>query len=341
MLNCAWFLVFLPSLPPVPVSSQSCQDNEIVVMRLAYPFIQLFALYKLTSASPCKPSSQTPSSITAPNTSSSGEAETTSMDIWSTDSLTTESAASTALFSSVISAETESVTSTAVPSSATAREVESSTIASSETTTIAGGTTAYEPLVSETPAAALAETSTEEISTTTSIEQQPTNLIRNPGFEDLTFAPWEAQTVANRGWLSIRSDTSRPGSLQCGVFDSSVPPAGGLTRRLIQPYVWAVKQDIDPSKIIVGKEYRFSIFQKITVSSSCSVQRLGCGAGSLSAGSGEFGGPINAWTLGAVSCTWDEAQLDAGPFVYVSIICAGVTFSLDDAVLIERDASQY
>ncbi|KAK2123916.1 hypothetical protein NOF04DRAFT_1373347 [Fusarium oxysporum II5] len=326
--------------------SQGCmlsrKDIIIVVMRLAYRLLQLLTLHQLASASPCKPSSQPPNSVTSIRTTSSSEAETTSTDISSASSTTTEPATSMVLSSTILSVETESVTPTTVFSSASAGETESSSIASSETTTIAESTTKYEPLVYTTSAATSAETSTEETSTTTtSIERQPTNLIRNPGFEDLTFAPWKAVVVANRGWLSIRSDTSRPGSLQCGVFDSSVPPTGGLRRRLIQPIVWSVKQDIDPSTIITGKEYRFSIFQKTTASGGCNTQRLGCGGGGTSVGSGEFGGPLNAWALGAISCTWNQAQLDAGPYVYVNIICNSVTFSLDDAVLIEREASQY
>ncbi|KAF5694039.1 hypothetical protein FDENT_1343 [Fusarium denticulatum] len=324
------------------ILTTSRQDIEIVVMRLTYPFIQLLALYKVTSASPCKPSSQTANSTTSIRASSSGDAEMISTDILSTTTLTTESATFMTLSSSVLSATTESVTSTAVLSSASVTETESSTIASSETTTIAESTTTYEPSISTTFATTSIETSTDETpTTTTSVKQQPTNLIRNPGFEDPTFAPWEAEKNGNRGWLSVRSDTSRPGSFQSGVFDSSTPPTGGLRRRLIQPYTWSVKQDIDPSKIIVGKEYRFSIFQKTTASIGCTVQRLGCSAGSASAGSGEFGGPLNTWALGAVSCTWNEAQLDAGPSVYVNIICGAVTFFLDDAVLIEREASLY
>ncbi|KAF5533612.1 hypothetical protein FPHYL_13583 [Fusarium phyllophilum] len=320
-------------------------------MRLTYAFVQLLALYKLTSASPCKPSSQSSNSITSIGTSSSGafssgETESTSLDILSTTSRTRESATLTPLSSTALSVENESVTSTGAPSSYPARETESSTIASSETTTIAESTTTYESLVSATSAATSAaasvETSTNEApTTTTSVKQQPTNLIRNPGFEDATFAPWEAQKIGNGGWLSIRSDTSRPGSLQCGVFDSSVPPTGGLRRRLVQPWNWIVKQDIDPSKIIVGKEYRFSIFQKTTASSGCNIQRLGCGGGYVSAGSGDFGGPLNTWALGAISCTWDQVQLDAGPFVVLNNICRSITFSLDDAVLIEREASPY
>ncbi|KAF4414548.1 hypothetical protein FACUT_14189 [Fusarium acutatum] len=288
------------------------------------------------------PTAKTPSSITSTSTSSSGDAETTSIDILLTASITTETATFMALSSSVLSVETESVTSTSVPSSSVAGETESPTIPSSGTTTISESTTTYEPSISTTSATTSVETPIDEApTTTTSVKQQPTNLIRNPGFEDPTFAPWEALKVAGRGWLSVRSDTSRPGSLQSGVFDSSIPPTGGLRSRLIQPYTWSVNQDIDPSKITVGKEYRFSIFQKNTASSGCTVQRLGCGAGSTSAGSGEFGGPLNTWASGAVSCTWDEAQLDAGPSVYVNIICVSVTFSLDDAVLIEREASPY
>ncbi|KAF5976336.1 hypothetical protein FCOIX_7192 [Fusarium coicis] len=262
-------------------------------MRLTYPFIQLLALYKVTSASPCKPSSQTANSITSIRASSSGDAEATSTDISSATSLTTESATFTALSFSVLSAETESVTSKAVSSSSSVTETESSTIASSGTTTIAESTTTYELSFSTSFATTSAETSIDETpTTTTSVKQQPTNLIRNPGFEDPTFAPWEAENIGNRGWLSIRSDTSRPGSLQCGVFDSSAPPTGGLRRRIIQPWNWVVKQAIDPSKIIVGKEYRFSIFQKTTASSGCSVQRLRCAGGSTSTGSGDFGGPL-------------------------------------------------
>jgi hypothetical protein len=88
----------------------------------------------------------------------------------------------------------------------------------------------------------------------------------------------------------------------------------------------------------VGKEYRFSIFIKATASSGCSVQRLTCGAG---VGMGEFGLPSNAWALRAISCTWNQAQLDAGPIVAVTTICTSVTFSIDDAVLIESEASPY
>ncbi|QGI85520.1 hypothetical protein CEK26_012264 [Fusarium fujikuroi] len=320
----------------------SCKDVEIVVMRLTYPFVQLLALYKLTLASPCKPSSHTSHSITSLSTSVTSEAGTTSIDILPTTSITTDSAIFTTSSSSVLSVDTESVTSTAAPSSSVVEETESSTVASSETTTIAQSTAITEPLVSTSSAVISTGTSTDEISTTTtSVEQQPTNLIRNPGFEDLTFAPWETKKIGERGWLSVRSDTSRPGSLQCGVFDSSISPSGGLRRRLIQPYSWYVKQNIDPSKIIAGKEYRFSIFLKTTASSSCGVPRLGCSAGSTPAGSAEFGGPLSTWALGVTSCTWNEAQLDAGASVSVAIVCASVTFYLDDAVLIEREASQY
>ncbi|CZR46758.1 uncharacterized protein FPRO_12209 [Fusarium proliferatum ET1] len=311
-------------------------------MRLTYPFVQLLALYKLTLASPCKPSSHTSHSITSLSTSVTSEAGTTSIDILPTTSITTDSAIFTTSSSSVLSLDTESVTSTAALSSSVDGETESSTVASSETTIIAQSTTITEPLVSTSSAVISAETSTDELSTTTtSVERQPTNLIRNPGFEDLTFAPWETKKIGERGWLSVRSDTSRPGSLQCGVFDSSISPSGGLRRRLIQPYSWYVKQDIDPSKIIAGKEYRFSIFLKTTASSSCGVPRLGCSAGSTPAGSAEFGGALSTWALGVTSCTWNEAQLDAGASVSVTIVCASVTFYLDDAVLIEREASQY
>ncbi|CVK97721.1 uncharacterized protein FMAN_11715 [Fusarium mangiferae] len=308
-------------------------------MRLTYPFFQLLALYRLTLASPCKPSSHISHPFASLSTLSSAETGTISVDIPSTTSITTNSAIFTALSSIT---ETESVTSTAVPSSASVREAESSTVASSETTTIAQSSTTFEPLVSTNSVATSTETSTDETSTTiTTIERQPTNLIRNPGFEDLTFAPWETKKIGERGWLSVRSDTSRPGSLQCGVFDSSISPSGGLRRRLIQPYSWYVKQDIDTSKIIAGKEYRFSISLKTTASSSCGIPRLGCSAGSTSAGSAEFGGPLNTWARGVTSCTWNEAQLDAGASVSVAIVCASVTFYLDDAVLIEREASQY
>ncbi|KAF5599191.1 hypothetical protein FPCIR_2587 [Fusarium pseudocircinatum] len=239
------------------LTTVTCSWNEAQLD--AGPSVQvtgLLAVCELTSASPCKPPSQTSNSITPTSTSSFGNAEVISRDIFSTTSLTTESATFTDLSSSVLSAGTESVTSTAVPSSASVTETESSIIASSETTTIAESTATYELSLSTTLATTSAETSIDETPTTTKpVKQQPTNLIRNPGFEDPTFAPWEAQKIGNRGWLSVRSDTSRPGSLQCGVFDSSNSPAGGLKRRLIQPWTWTVKQYIEPSKIMIGKDF--------------------------------------------------------------------------------------
>ncbi|KAF5550976.1 hypothetical protein FMEXI_3581 [Fusarium mexicanum] len=171
-------------------------------------------------------------------------------------------------------------------------------------------------------------TSSAEAETTTTAASGPTNLISNPGFEDSTVAPW---TVYNNiGTLSIDSDSGVPPSTQAGQFSASGQNLANM----------GIGQEIDPSLIVVDKEYRFSVYTKVTASNFCISQTIACGAGTGFVNSANWGAmQANGWILTTVTCSWNQAALDAGPSVQVSGVCNALTFLADDASLVATEAS--
>ncbi|KAF5596076.1 uncharacterized protein FSUBG_8986 [Fusarium subglutinans] len=167
-----------------------------------------------------------------------------------------------------------------------------------------------------------------ETTTTTTAASGPTNLIRNPGFEDSTVAPW---TVYNNiGTLSIDSESGIPPSTQAGQFSASGQNLANM----------GIGQEIDPSLIVVDKEYRFSVYTKVTASNICISQTIACGAGTGFVNSANWGAmQANGWILTMVTCSWSQAALDAGPSVQVSGVCNALTFLADDASLVATEAS--
>ncbi|QGI99194.1 hypothetical protein CEK26_012263 [Fusarium fujikuroi] len=204
-------------------------------------------------------------------------------------------------------------------------ETESSTAFMYETT----ATTEYETLSESTIATSVATSSVEvEPTTTTTAASDPTNLISNPGFEDSTIAPW---TVYNNiGTLSIDSDSGIPPSTQAGQFSASGENLSNM----------GIRQELGPSLIVVDKEYRFSVYTKVTASNFCISQTIACGAGTGWVNSANWGAmQANGWILTTVTCSWSQAQLDAGPSVQVAGVCNALTFLADDASLVATEAS--
>ncbi|KAF5706463.1 hypothetical protein FGLOB1_7439 [Fusarium globosum] len=204
-------------------------------------------------------------------------------------------------------------------------ETESSTAFMYETT----ASTEYETLPESTIATSVATSSAEvEPTTTTTAASGPTNLISNPGFEDSTVAPW---TVYNNiGTLSIDSDSGIPPSTQAGQFSASGENLSDM----------GIRQELGPSSIIADKEYRFSVYTKVTASNFCISQTIACGAGTGWVNSANWGAmQANGWILTTVTCSWSQAQLDAGPSVQVAGVCNGLTFLADDASLVATEAS--
>lgn len=99
------------------------------------------------------------------------------------------------------------------------------------------------------------------------------------------------------------------------------------------------RQNIDSSLLEADKEYRFSVYVKVTVASGCFVTFVGCGTGDAYFTTQSFGGN-NDWILATVTCSWTQARLDAGANVRVQGVCERLSFYMDDAALVEVAASE-
>ncbi|KAF5597419.1 hypothetical protein FPANT_4107 [Fusarium pseudoanthophilum] len=244
-------------------------------MKFASSVLQLLALCQIASASPCKPSSSTVTSVAPSSTTEATETESSTAFIHET------------------TATTETL-------------IDTPTIA----TSVATSSAEVEP------------------TTTTTAASGPTNLISNPGFEDSTVAPW---TIYNTvGALSIASGSGLPPSSQAGQFSASGENLSNM----------GIRQNLDSSLIVVDKEYRFSVYTKVSASNFCISQTIACGAGTGFVNSANWGAvQANGWQLTTVTCSWSEAQLDAGPSVQVTGVCNGLTFLADDASLVATEAS--
>ncbi|KAF5664243.1 hypothetical protein FHETE_7125 [Fusarium heterosporum] len=185
--------------------------------------------------------------------------------------------------------------------------------------------------VTESSASAILTTESVTISATTSIEpsttassgpQQPTNLLRNSGFEEDAIAPWDLSSYF--GSISLSAPDVHSGS-QSGYMTG----APGGTASL------GFKQPLDSSLIEVDKTYKFSAWVKVTERSNCFGQWVSCGTGRAVFGQTAFGGSLDTWTFVTTTCSWSQDRLNAGASVHVSGTCDRMSFYLDDAVLIE------
>ncbi|TVY70945.1 hypothetical protein Focb16_v002066 [Fusarium oxysporum f. sp. cubense] len=167
-------------------------------------------------------------------------------------------------------------------------------------------------------------TSAEPSTTTSDLPQQPTNLLRNPGFEDGTVAPWERSVAVGDPTIST---LEAHGGSQSG-FISGAP--GG-------PADIGFRQRLDSSLFEADKPYTFSVYVKTTVAGSCFTRMVTCdsGTGSQTAyfNSANIQGPLNEWVLATVTCSWSQARLDSGISVAVRGICEHLSFYIDDAVV--------
>ncbi|KAG7421210.1 hypothetical protein DER46DRAFT_652403 [Fusarium sp. MPI-SDFR-AT-0072] len=170
----------------------------------------------------------------------------------------------------------------------------------------------------------ISTTSAEPSTTTSDLPQQPSNLLRNPGFEDSTVAPWERSVAV--GDPTISTSEAHGGS-QSG-FISGAP--GG-------PADIGFRQRLDSSLFEADKPYTFSVYVKTTVAGSCFTRMVTCdsGTGSQTAyfNSANIQGPLNEWVLATVTCSWSQARLESGISVAVRGVCEHLSFFIDDAVV--------
>ncbi|KAF4337937.1 hypothetical protein FBEOM_8192 [Fusarium beomiforme] len=179
--------------------------------------------------------------------------------------------------------------------------------------------------ISESTSEPAVSTISAEPSTTTSdLPQQPSNFLRNPGFEDGTIAPWVGS--GSFGVPTLSTAEAHGGS-QSGYV--SAAPGG--------PAAIGFRQFLDASLIQPDTPYTFSVYVKTTLTSSCFSQFVSCdsGTGSQTAyfNSVPIAGPLNEWVLASVTCSWSQARLDSGISVAVRGICERLSFYIDDASL--------
>ncbi|KAM0365375.1 hypothetical protein ACHAPK_009603 [Fusarium culmorum] len=173
--------------------------------------------------------------------------------------------------------------------------------------------------------AAASTTSAEPSTTISDAPQQPSNLIRNAGFEDDTIAPW---TISRDFGTPTLSTAEFHGGSQSGFISASLGGPGDIGFRNV----------LDASLFEADKPYVFSVYVKTTLASGCFTQMVSCdfGTGRQSAyfNSANFGESLNEWVLASVTCSWSQTRLDAGISVAVRGTCQQLRFYVDDASLV-------
>ncbi|KAF9765711.1 hypothetical protein IL306_001978 [Fusarium sp. DS 682] len=202
------------------------------------------------------------------------------------------------------------------------------TISESATTTQSISEPSASTADSMTESEMVTTTSVEPSTTTSDIPQQPTNLLRNPGFEDDTVAPWVR--AAYFGDPTISTSEAHGGS-QSGYI--SAAPGG--------PADIGFRQVLDAALIEPDKPYTFSVYVKTTLASSCFSRFVSCDSGT-GAQTGYFNtaniaGPLNEWVLATITCSWSQARLDTGISVGVRGACERLSFYIDDAVIMAAE----
>ena len=195
-------------------------------------------------------------------------------------------------------------------------------------TAIEPETTANESITTSEPTATsdmhiISTNSAEPTTTTSTLPQGPTNVLLNPGFEDNTVSPW----IKNSGYESISVSTSE---FHTGAQSGYMTGKPGFSATM------GFKQTISASLIEADKVYEFSAYAKTTNRVGCTnVRRLTCFSGVIGFKSITWGGPDNTWNFIRTTCTWTQAQLNAGPGISIFQYCEELDFYIDDVVLVE------
>ncbi|KAF5555342.1 hypothetical protein FMEXI_1513 [Fusarium mexicanum] len=287
-------------------------------MRFTHPAL-LLALCQLASASPCKPSpsftSNAPTSTDNESTSSATETST---------ALSVETGSSTISYDATLTAsETASTSdlsiSTTLVSTSSAEPTTTLDALTDLSTTVDETTTTLE---SETSATLISTTTAEASTTTSAAPEIPSNRIINPDFEDASVSPWESMS----GTLSRIASDVHTGS-QSGFYSGNTPMSA----------MQGVKQFIEPTWITPGKSYKFSAWVKVTNTVNCGSPTMVCGQG-VGQGTTSSVGSIQQtgdFYLASVTCSWTQAQWEAGPSVQIRGYCTALSFFVDDATLEE------
>ncbi|PNP55900.1 hypothetical protein FNYG_15429 [Fusarium nygamai] len=293
-------------------------------MRFTHPAL-LLALCQLASSSPCKPSSSATSS--APTSTGN---ESASFVTETSTALSVETGSSTVSHDAMLTASESASTSDLSISMSLVSTLSTETTTSVEATTLIETTTDVSTTVDETTttfesetSATLISTTTAEASTTTAAEPEiPSNRVLNPGFEDTSVAPWQSMS----GSLSPSSSEVHTGN-QAGFFTGTAPLTSLMGSR----------QLINPAWITPGKSYKFSAWVHITNTINCGYRTIVCGhgTGQGTLSSVGFIGNTADFSLASVTCSWTQAQWEAGPSVQIRSYCTGFSFFMDDATLEE------
>ncbi|RBR13493.1 uncharacterized protein FIESC28_08121 [Fusarium coffeatum] len=327
-------------------------------MKLNLSGLPLLALCQLAAASPCKPPSSslttgltTADAITEHSTTAESipifetnlpssiatTAQTGTTESVATLETDTVSESATSLEASTASESetllTESITSTWGASSSQAaptseRTVSSQATSASETevdsTTTEMVATPESTTTSDMPI--ISTTSAEPTTTTSSIPQEPNNVLQNPSFEEATISPWTK--VARVGTWGLSTSESRTGA-QSVLFSFQDPSA-------FNAYI---RQQIDTSLLQANKMYEFTVYTLATVEASCATRIISCHTGIQNMVGSKLGSSANpgTWQPLKVECTWSQAELDAGAYIRIFLYgsCVKMDWFIDDATFVE------
>lgn len=97
------------------------------------------------------------------------------------------------------------------------------------------------------------------------------------------------------------------------------------------------RQFINPTWITPGKSYKFSAWIKITNTVNCGSRTIVCGHGAGQGTTSSVGSITETgdFSLASVTCSWTQAQWEAGPSVQIRSYCTGLSFFVDDVTLEE------
>ncbi|KAM0347302.1 hypothetical protein ACHAPU_004821 [Fusarium lateritium] len=217
-----------------------------------------------------------------------------------------------AMCSSALASPCKPSASTAASALTTSTEGPSTTISESATTT---------EFTSET---FTSTTSAEPSTSTAKLPQQPISLLRNSGFEGDTVAPWVR--TGYYGDPTLSTSEAHEGR-HSGYISAALGGPGDI----------GFRQAIDASLLQADKPYKFSIYVKTTLASSCFSRFVSCDSGNGYFNNANIPESLNEWVLATVTCSWSQAQLGNGASVAVRGTCQRLSFYIDDAVLLAAE----
>ncbi|KAI6764283.1 hypothetical protein HG530_008072 [Fusarium avenaceum] len=296
-------------------------------MRFTNSALQLLVLYRLASASPCKPSAVLSTTIadstlstTVSISTSVQETETSTIVLSQPTTIKSETISDSSHLTTI---ESETISDSTQPST-TSYSTQPTTTESKTSSESTWLTTIESETTSDSLTTSSSEPSTIAASTTTTVASGPFNLLLNPGFEDVTVDPW--QRIGSYGSVSL-SDDSFKGD-HSGRFTLSNGPGMGT---------WVgFRQYIDPSKIKIDALYEYTVHFKTTATGGCSSQQyLTCSYDEGFYQSTPFNAPLGQWGSMTTLCAWDERWISRGPSVEVQTRCEAWDILIDEAVLTE------